>query len=108
MYPGIVSVGGNTGTVNSYTGVDLGDVTGGAFNLDNLSEGNNAACYLLQISQAGLATQALGGLAKAVGQVLGFVTEQLGPLGKSLACPELASLNNGLFQQFPGAADYTG
>lgn len=35
------SIGGNTGTVNSFTGVDLGDTTGGVYNAQTLFEGNN-------------------------------------------------------------------
>jgi hypothetical protein len=105
MYPGIVSIGGNTGTVNSFTGVNLDDLTGGVFNLATLTEGNNAACYLLQLSQAGLADQ-LAGLVGIVGDVLSFVTDQLGPLGESLSCPQLGDLRNELFQGYPGAADY--
>lgn len=105
MYPGIVSIGGNTGTTDSFTGVDLGDLTGGVFNLATLTEGNNAACFLLQLSQAGLADQ-LTGLVGIVGDVLGFVTDQLGPLGESLSCPQLGDLRNELFQQFPGSAEY--
>lgn len=39
MYPGIIRFGGNTGTVNSFVGVDTGDLTGGAFNGASLLEG---------------------------------------------------------------------
>lgn len=105
MYPGLVAIGGNTGTVDSFAGVDTGDLTGGVFNLASLGEGNNAACFLLQLSQAGLADQ-LTGLVSVVGDVLGFVTKQLGPLGKSLSCPQLGDLRNELLQPFPGSAEY--
>jgi hypothetical protein len=106
MYPGIFSIGGNTGTVNSFAGVDMGNLTGGVYNLENLSEGNNAACYILQLSQAGLADQ-LSGLVSDIGDVISFVTKQLGPLADNLSCPQLGDLNNELFQSFPGATSYT-
>ncbi|CZT17407.1 uncharacterized protein RCC_03241 [Ramularia collo-cygni] len=105
MYPGLISIGGNTGTVDSFTGVDTGDLTGGLFTVGNLAEGNNAACFLLQMSQAGLADQ-LTGLLSVVGNVLSFVTEKLGPLEKSLKCPQLGHLRNELLQKYPGSAQY--
>lgn len=39
MYPGIIRFGGNTGTTNSFVGIDTGDLTGGAFNGASLFEG---------------------------------------------------------------------
>lgn len=54
MYPGIVGIGGNTGTTNSYVGVDTGNLTGGGFNAGSLAEGNNAVCFFLQASQQGM------------------------------------------------------
>jgi hypothetical protein len=103
MYPGIVRFGGNTGTVNSFAGVDLTDLTGGAFNLQNLAEGNNGACFLLQATLAGLpdiASPLLG----TVGTLVGWLTQQLAPLNSKFGCPQLASFNNELFNQFPGAS----
>jgi hypothetical protein len=102
MYPGIVRFGGNTGTVNSFAGVDLQNLTNGLFNLDTLSEGNNGACFLLQASMQGLpdaTDSALG----AVGSVLGFVLQQLGPLMQRFECPQLADFNQALFNNLPGA-----
>jgi hypothetical protein len=102
MYPGLVGVGGNTGTVDSYTGVDLGDLTGGVFNAATLLEGDNLACYALQASQAAI-VDAVSGIVSDLGALLRFVTDQLGPLGESLQCPPLAEFDNGLFNPFPGA-----
>lgn len=103
IYPGSVRVGGNTGTVNSFAGVDLADLTGGVFDLTTLAEGNNAACFFLQASLAGLPdiTNPLLGI---VGSVLGWASEQLGPISQSLNCPQLANFDNQLFNQFPGAS----
>lgn len=102
MYPGIYRVGGNTGTTNSFTGVDLTDLTGGVFNLGALAEGNNGVCFLLQASLAGL-PDISNPLLGAVGSILGWVTQQLGPLRQKFSCPELSDFNNNLFDAFPGA-----
>ncbi|KAH7067630.1 hypothetical protein BKA63DRAFT_452533 [Paraphoma chrysanthemicola] len=102
MYPGIIRIGGNTGTTNSFAGVDLTDLTGGVFNLGALAEGNNAACFLLQASLAGL-PDISNPLLGAVGSVLGWATQQLGPLSRKYGCPQLATFDNQLFNPFPGA-----
>ncbi|EAT80682.1 hypothetical protein HBI56_204320 [Parastagonospora nodorum] len=101
MYPGIVRVGGNTGTTNSFTGVNLGDLTGGVFNAGSLAEGNNGACFLLQASLAGL-PDISNPLLGAVGSVLGWAKQQLGPLSSQFGCPQLANFDNQLFTPYPG------
>lgn len=101
-YPGVFRVGGNTGTVNSFTGLDLQNLTDGVFNAATLTQGNNAACFVLQASLAVLpdaATPALGGL----GSVLNWATSLIAPIQERLACPQLKDFNNELFNQFPGA-----
>ncbi|KAJ4336751.1 hypothetical protein N0V87_005142 [Didymella glomerata] len=103
MYPGIVRIGGNIGTTNSFAGVDLTDLTGGAFNAGDLADGNKAACFLLQASMAGL-PDISNSLLGAVGSVLGWATQQLGPLSSKFGCPQLATFDNQLFNQFPGAS----
>jgi hypothetical protein len=106
MYPGIIRIGGNTGTVNSFTGVDLGNLTGGVFNAETLLEGNNLSCFFLQATQAGL-SDALFPLIQPVGQLLDLLSKNLGPQIEGLNCPQLAEFNNEAFtammSQFPGA-----
>jgi hypothetical protein len=103
MYPGIVRIGGNTGTTNSFAGVDLNDLTGGVFNAGDLTDGNKATCFLLQASMAGL-PDISNPLLGAVGSVLGWVTQQLGPLSSKFGCTQLATFDNQLFNRFPGAS----
>lgn len=50
--PEAVSVGGNTGKVNTFTGVDLGDITGDAYHTTNLTNSKKFVCYFYQISLA--------------------------------------------------------
>jgi len=103
MYPGIVRFGGNTGTVNSFAGVDVTDITGGALNAADLAaDPNKASCFLLQASLAGI-PDAASPLLGSVGTLLGWATEQLGPLGQQFGCPQLSSFRNDLFNNFPGA-----
>lgn len=45
QHPDTAKVGGNTGKTNTFTGVDVSDLTGGAFNSKTLLEGNNLGCF---------------------------------------------------------------
>lgn len=101
-YPGVFRVGGNTGTVNSFTGVDLQNLTGGVFNAATLAQGNNAACFFLQASLSVLPDAVMPALG-AVGSILGWATSLIAPIEQRLACPQLKEFNNELFNQFPGA-----
>jgi hypothetical protein len=40
-----MSIGGNTGTVNSFTGVNFEDLTGGILNAETLLEGLSLLCF---------------------------------------------------------------
>lgn len=64
--PSVVSVGGNTGTVNSFTGVDLGDITGGVYNTADLLDPKKFSCFFYQILLAAvpdiLRSRFLGGV----------------------------------------------
>lgn len=97
-----LSVGGNTGTVNSFTGVDLKNLTGGVFDVTTLAEGNNAICFAFQVAQQA-APDILKGLlsntASALGQLNAAVTAAL----SGLSCPQLKSIDTSQFAQFPGA-----
>jgi hypothetical protein len=44
----------------------------------------------------------------ALGSVLGWALNQLGPEMDKLGCPQLATFDNTLFNQFPGAQYQTG
>jgi len=45
QYPQFLDVGGNTGKTNTFTGVDLQDLTGGVYNLQTLGQDGSAACF---------------------------------------------------------------
>lgn len=92
--PEAVSVGGNTGTTNSFTGVDLGDITGGAYHTQDLLDPTKFVCFFYQLSLAivpdFLRSRALGTL---LGSALTLLQSKIGPyvdpscatIGKSFA-----------------------
>ena len=81
VVPEAVSVGGNTGTVNSFTGVDLGDITGGAYRTSDLTDPTKFVCFFYQLTLATvpdfLRSEALG---SALGGALSLLQNQIGPL----------------------------
>lgn len=105
-YPKFLDVGGNTGTTNSFVGVDVSDITGGVFNSASLAQGNNLACMAMQYAvQASpdliQCSKVLGSAASAISAL----TSQLGSSIASLSCPQLKEIDNTQFDKFPG---YTG
>lgn len=77
------------GTVNSFAGVDLSDLTGGVYNTQTLAQGNNALCFaytsLLTLTPdilKGVVVDVAGAIDKIVGQ---FIAPQFA----SLNCPSV-------------------
>ncbi|KAK4624776.1 Dothistromin biosynthesis peroxidase dotB [Fulvia fulva] len=102
--PNTLRIGGNTGTVNSFTGIEPSDLTGGVFNGATLLQGNNLACFAFQAAQAGGIDQ-LDGVLSIVQGALKPLTDQLTSAISGLACPPLAvaGFNSQLINAFPGA-----
>lgn len=102
QHPYLLSIGGNTGEPNTFTGVRVTDLTGGIFNAASLLEGNNLMCFALQAANVG-APDILRGL---IGNTLAAVqklTDALKPVIASLACPQLVKYDTNLLKAFPGA-----
>jgi hypothetical protein len=80
-YPGTAHIGGNTGTVNSFEGINLGDLTGGLINsITELSDPAKLGCFLSQTIQAEAPSFASGILqGPLVQSLLDFVGEVLLP-----------------------------
>lgn len=101
-YPQFLDVGGNTGTVNSFTGLDLQSLTGGAYNAQTLLQGDNLICFAFQAAQ-----QAAPDLLKGLGGVLTSALSQLDAAFTSvfaeLSCPQLMTIDDSQFAQFPGS-----
>ncbi|KAG0650752.1 Dothistromin biosynthesis peroxidase dotB [Hyphodiscus hymeniophilus] len=103
-------IGGNTGTVNSFTGVDLANLTGGVLNAATLLENNNLMCFVLEAVKT-LAPSSLSTLFSILAVPLQLVTSTIGSAVLSLSCPAFKDLTigeqgfaEGIQAMFPGAA----
>lgn len=103
------SIGGNTGTVNSFTGVDLSDLTGGVLNATSLLKGNNLLCLVFEVLKFA-SPNALNGLYKTLGVPLQMITNAIATPLLNLSCPAFKDLTMGgkpiwkaLPEHFPGA-----
>lgn len=109
-HPELGSVGGNTGTVNSFTGLELDNITDGVLNAATLLEGNNLLCFVLEVVKT-FAPNSLSPLLKTLEAPLQLISKAItGPL-TSLACPAWKDLTeggqplwDGIQSKFPGAA----
>jgi hypothetical protein len=104
------SIGGNTGTVNSFSGLDLGNVTGGLLNAASLLEDNNLLCFVFQLLKTFLPNSLSSILASLAGPI-NLVTDVLAAPLLSLACPAWNDLTKDgeplwdvIQQKFPGAS----
>ena len=80
-YPNTSGIGGNTGTVNSFAGINVGDLTGGAFNaFTDFTDPAKLGCFLSQNIQAEAPSFASNILQGPVQQAaLEFITSTLIP-----------------------------
>ena len=101
-YPQFLSIGGNTGEVNTFTGVDLTDLTGGVYDLQTLAENNNALCFAFQFSQQA-APDLLKGLFSSITKPLSQLNSALATVFSELTCPQLESIDASQFANYPGS-----
>jgi len=94
LHPKFLSVGGNTGQPNTFTGVDIPNLTQGLYNGATLTEGNNFACFVYQLAQQAK-PDILGGL-------LDTLTNAIGQLSSKLSCPQLKAIDTAQLEMFPG------
>jgi hypothetical protein len=93
--------------VNSFTGANLGDITGGVYNAQTLLQGNNALCFAFQAAQQGIPS-VLSGLLSNIGPVVALVAQFVNPVTSALDCPALNTFNQSAFNQYPGASYHPG
>ncbi|QRV75403.1 peroxidase family 2 domain protein [Ceratobasidium sp. AG-Ba] len=101
-HPEFLSIGGNTGKVNSFAGVNVGDITGGVYNSANLLEGNNLPCFAFQAAQQAIPDVLKGALGNSTAG-LGLWTTKFAPILSSLDCPELTKYDPSIFGTYPGS-----
>ena len=103
----LLSIGGNTGTNNSFTGVDLGDLTKGVFDISILTQGNNLECLVFQLVQAE-APNFLASLYSDVTKALQPLAQNISSILDGLSCPQLNGIDLSQYDKFPGYAKAKG
>ncbi|ESZ98765.1 hypothetical protein SBOR_0871 [Sclerotinia borealis F-4128] len=109
--PILGSIGGNTGQVNTFTGVDLSNITGGVLNAETLLEGNNLMCFALEVVKT-FAPNSLSPLFATLAVPLQLLNDAVNTSILDLTgCPDFADLSMGgvsffeaLQDTYPGAA----
>ncbi|KAK2764604.1 hypothetical protein FQN54_009299 [Arachnomyces sp. PD_36] len=93
-YPELANIGGNTGTVNSFTGVYISEITGGVLNASTLLEDNNLLCFVFQILK-GFSPNSLSGLYKTMALPLEMIIDALEAPLVDLSCPAFEDMQIG-------------
>lgn len=95
--------------MNSFTGLDLADITGGVINSASLLQGNNLICFSLEFVKTFL-PQSFASVLRTFEVPAKLVSDVLAPRVLSLNCPAWkdltlggASLWDGIQNTFPGA-----
>lgn len=94
LHPRFFNVDGNTGTKNSFSGVNVPDLRGGLFDSASLAQCNNFACFAMQFAVQAKPDVALGALTQ--------LTNALGPITSALGCPQLTSVDEAQLERLPG------
>ncbi|KAL9931430.1 hypothetical protein V8E36_009716 [Tilletia maclaganii] len=102
-YPELLSIGGNTGKVNSFAGVNVGDLTGGSLNTATLLGNKDAtACFLYQATIEQAVPTQLKFIYKDTAYALSVINDLVDRPFKALA-DKYNPCNNAIIQQ--GAID---
>lgn len=99
-HPEFLSVGGNTGTVNSFTGIDITNLTEGVYNGASLAKGNNALCFAMQAAVQALPDFITGLLTDT--SAMDKLGSALNNATNSLGCPTLNAIDKNQFNAYPG------
>ncbi|POR39495.1 hypothetical protein TPAR_00289 [Tolypocladium paradoxum] len=101
-HPEFLAVGGNTGKVNTFTGVNVIELTNGVFDVKTLLEGNNAICFAFQFGQQA-APDLLNGLFSSTAKPLAQFNGALVKVLSSLRGPQLGAIDASQLRKFPGS-----
>lgn len=118
-YPKTLKFGGNTGKVNTFTGLNVANLvrftlctfllfpadsspqTGGVLDAKTLFQGDNFACFAFNLAQQAIPA-ALKGPLSELNKAIAFLDKYLSPITSKLECPELGQYDQGLFNSYPG------
>ena len=100
-HPEFLAVGGNTGTPNSFVGIQPEDLTGGVFNGATLLKGNNLFCYALE-STIQQTPDFLSGIFEDVAPATNKITGAITAVTNGLGCPKLSKIDKQQFEKYPG------
>ncbi|RMY48970.1 hypothetical protein D0863_15267 [Hortaea werneckii] len=107
-YPSACQVGGNTGEVNSFSGVNVGDLSGGLINsVEDLSDPGRMGCFIRQAIQADVPSfldKVFNGA--TLNTLLGLVDTMLAPALQGLGACEGIPAGRSMFEygsEYPGA-----
>ena len=104
-HPQFFSVGGNTGKVNTFTGVDPANLTGGVYTDSNILEGNNLICFGLEASLQE-APDFLSGLYSDIDAATDALGTAIDKATNGLGCPTLNAVGKDQFKDafapYPG------
>lgn len=96
--------------MNTYSGIDLNNITGSIVNAEGLLEGNNLLCFALQTLKLG-SPNSLSSLYATLAAPLGMLLNVIDSTFLSLSCPAFSDLSyqgTDLFEfinaTYPGAA----
>nr|POF19897.1 hypothetical protein CFP56_52146 [Quercus suber] len=99
-YPRTLRFGGNVGKPNTFTGLDVGDLTGGLYNVEDLFEGDNLACFSYSVLQQGI-PDFLDTTLNALAPVTDLINKYVSPI-IPLNCSQITNQTTSIFQHFPG------
>ena len=102
-YPESLRLGGNTAGVNTYMGVDLGNLTGGVLTAENLFDPTNpkGACFYAQLVQS-LIPDSGSVLVKSLTGITNLLNDHILSVIGGMDCPTVDKFDQSLFNDFPG------
>ncbi|KAJ6621010.1 Chloroperoxidase [Mycena sp. CBHHK59/15] len=93
--PKVLMPGGNMGKVNTFTPMNMSDLTYGVYTEQNLFEGNNLRCFCFQVLQLATPTQTTGEVLLLPGSIIESALDEW-------ICPKLERLNEKMYDKYPG------
>ncbi|CAK3923823.1 Aromatic peroxygenase [Lecanosticta acicola] len=102
-YPDSFRLGGNTNGVNSYAGVDLGNLTGGVMNFEYLfnTDSPKASCFFAQFAQS-LIPDSASLLLSESSAITDLLNDKILSVVADMDCPTVDKFDQSLFNKFPG------